>query len=218
MEKDKWMEEHISKYSSTAVNIKKTRYKKKKLVIVFSVIIILGIVFAIYKYHRHQKWLAYMDRYYYPFIEKNNIEDYEQGDVGVEAHLKYEYKGDSIDFLVYKPTKDKFNFQICLMSNCVVNKNACWTVSSNDYIYAFDFYVKVDEDGNWGYHVTSNYSRKSDGYTIDALFFDIDENGHYIQDDDFPLTAKDREILDELQPDIKELYDEMRYVILDGIV
>lgn len=222
------MEEHISKFSGTAVKIKPGLSKKQIRIIALSALIIAVTAFAVYKYHKHQKWLEYMDKYYYPFIEKHGIDDYEQGSVAVETELEYEYLGDTLDFFVFKPTTDKFDFEVRLEINHFVNKNTCWNVSYDNRSYDCYFYASVDENDKWKFDIVANgypadHSTNYDPATapakddVTSLLFCFDEEGNYMPFEDEELTESERKILDEVQPQLKDLYHEMRYVILEGI-
>jgi hypothetical protein len=214
------MEEKITQFShQTALKTKKPRDKKKIAITVSAVVIALSAGIGIYKYHRHQKWLAYMDRYYYPFIKKHGLNDYEQGDVSVESEMEYEYKGDNILIYYKKPSKDHFNFRVTLMANPVVNPNACFDVSFDDYVYDFNAEANVDENGEWEYPVCINYYLKDSSDSLGFISLCMLEDGKYKESEyeSEKLTVNDRKVLDDIQPQLKELYDEMRYVILDGI-
>jgi hypothetical protein len=214
------MEENITQFSHQPIlKTKKPRDKKKIAITVSAVVIALSAGVGIYKYHRHQKWLAYMDKYYYPFIEKHGLSDYEQGDVSVESEMEYEYKGDNILFFLKKPMKDHFNFRVRLMANPVSDTNACFDVSFDDYVYDFNAEAQVDENGEWNYYVSSNYYPEGSSYSSGGMGFYLLEDGKYKESEykSGKLTANDRKVIDDIQPQLKELYDELRYVLLDGI-
>lgn len=225
-ERKNTMEENIRSYSSTAHVTHKRRISKKQVIVTAVTVTVLIIAGALINHHhRHQKWLEYMDKYYYPFIEKYDVQDYEQKAASTEAELEYIYKGDAIDFFVFKPREDEFSFKVRLLSDRVGAPNACMKTQDGELICDYDFITEVDADGEWEYYMCLNYyktalkvgSDMADGGSLGAISFTISEDGSFKDEETSPLSADDRRVLEELRPQIKELYNEMRYVILEGI-
>ena len=212
------MEEHIKSYSAAknqAYNNKQALKKKQAVIAVIIVLLIAiaAVICGIIKAGTHKAWLEYMDKYYYPFLEINNIDENNMGDYNT-LWEDYHYKGKLIVLTSQRPREDNFEFYAELKSNCGKPDNPdLWDVSFDDYDYDYCFSAKVDRDGNWTYYLSLNY----DNAKGIACFITEDGNIKEDREGSPPLTDNDRKVLHELLPQIREVQDEMRNKILKGL-
>ena len=212
------MEEHISSYTAVKQrNIMIRKARKKKFIIAGLVIVVLVviavIIYSIRKANTHKEWLEYMDKYYYPFLEINNINEKNMGSYNT-LWEDYYYKDKLIVLTSQRPRDDMFDFYVTLTANSGIPDNPdLWHVSFNNFDYEYWFTAKVDRDGNWKYYLSLNY-----GYA-NVIGCYITEDGKIEQDpeDPVPLSDNDRKVLNELLPQIHEVQDEMRNKILKGL-
>ncbi len=212
------MEEHISSYTAVKQrNIKIRKARKKKFIIAGLVIVVLAviavIIYSIRKANTHKEWLEYMDKYYYPFLEINNINENNMRSYNT-LWEDYYYKDKLIVLTSQRPCEDMFDFYVSLRSDGRIPDNSdYWHVSFNNYNYEYWFTAEVDRDGNWTYYVSLDY-----GY-MNGMGCYITEDGKIKEDhkESAPLSDNDRKVLNELLPQIHEVQDEMRNKILKGL-
>ena len=219
------MEEHISSYSAVMQKALKNKQALKKKQTVCAVVIVIIIVVAtiihlIIKAYTHKAWLAYMDKYYYPFLEINHMEENGSAENYYTLEKIYRYDNSNQLLMTQRPREDQFDFYIRLSSDYGPYENYyAWHVPFDDYEYRYDFTASVDRDGKWKYRIAINYYTKNSPNSKGIIGCYITDDGNIKEDKkEAPsLNDKDRKILNELLPQIRDLQNEMRYNILNGL-
>ena len=219
------MEEHISSYSAVKKQaLKNKQALKKKQAIIGIVIVILiaaaAMVYSIIKANTHKAWLAYMDKYYYPFLEINNMEDNATAENYYTLMKAYSYNNRSPLLMSQRPGEDHFDFYVELCSDSGSwDSRDIWHVSFDDYDYEYRFKASVDCNGKWDYTISLNYYPKDSQISkgLMGCFITDDGNIKEAKEGYPPLTDNDRKVLHELLPLIRDLQNEMRNNILKGL-
>lgn len=219
------MEEHISSYSAVKKQaLKNKQALKKKQAIIGIVIVILiaaaTIVYSIIKANTHKAWLAYMDKYYYHFLEINNMEDNATAENYYTLQQYYNYDNSEQLLMTQRPREDQFEFRVELSSDYGPYEDYyAWHVPFDDYEYRYDFTASVDRNGKWNYSLSLNYYTKNSPMSKGLIACDITDDGNIKEDKEGapPLTDNDRKVLHELLPQIRDLQNEMRNNILKGL-
>lgn len=115
------MEEHIKSYSTVKQQALKNKQALKKkqaviAVIVVALIVLAAVVLGIIKANTHKAWLGYMDKYYYPFLEINNIEDNATIENDYTIEKEYPYNNKCPSLMTQRPREDHFDFYVELRS------------------------------------------------------------------------------------------------------
>ena len=219
------MEEHIKSYSTVKQQALKNKqaFKKKQAVIaviVVALIVLAAVVLGIIKANTHKAWLEYMDKYYYPFLEINNIEDNATIENAYTIEKEYPYNNKCPSLMTQRPREDHFDFYVELRSDSrSFDERDVWHVSFDDYDYQYWFRASVDRSGKWEYYISLNYFPKGSQMSKGGIGCYITEDGNIKEDRESspPLTENDRKVLHELLPQIRGLQNEMRDNILKGL-
>ena len=219
------MEEQITSYSAVkkqALKNKQALKKKQRIIAIVIVILIAAdaIIYSVIKANTHKAWLKYMDKYYYPFLEINNIEDNATIENNYTLDKDYHYNNRSVRLMTQRPRTDHFEFYAELSSQPRNSFNDdIWHVPFDDYDYRYWFTASVDRSGKWKYYFFLNNYNKGSQMSKDGFGCYITDDGNIKEDkkDPQPLTDNQRKVLNELLPQIRDLQNEMRNNILKGL-
>jgi hypothetical protein len=217
------MEEQITSYSAVKKQaLKNKQALKKKQTIIAIVIVILiaaaAIIYSVIKANTHKAWLEYMDKYYYPFLEINNIEDNATIENYYTLEKDYHYNNRSVRLMTQRPRKDHFEFYAELSSqSCNSFNDDIWHVPFDDYDYRYWFTASVDRSGKWEYYFFLNNYNKGSQMSKDGFGCLITDDGYIREVKTEPLSDNERKVLNEFLPQIRDLQNEMRNNILKGL-
>ena len=219
------MEEQITSYSAVkkqALKNKQALKKKQKIIAIVIVILIAAaaIIYAVVKANTHKAWLKYMDKYYYPFLEINNIEDNASSENYYTIQKMYNYDNSEQLLMTQTPRVDYFDFYVELSSDYGPYEDYyAWHVPFDDYDYRYNFYAYVDRSGEWTYSISIEYYNKNSPNSKGIIGCDVTDDGNIKEDKKGspPLSENDRKVLNELLPQIRDLQNEMRNNILKGL-
>jgi hypothetical protein len=161
-----------------------------------------------------------MDKYYYPFLEINNIEDNATIENYYTLEKDYPYNNKCPTLMTQRPREDQFELKVDLRSDSrYFDSRDIWHVSFDDYDYDYWFTASVDRSGKWEYYILLNYYNKGSQVSINGFGCYITDDGNIKEDkkESPPLTDNQRKVLNELLPQIRDLQNEMRNNILKGL-